>query len=144
MIANINYQSQFNIDETLIEKSLNEICKFLVSKKAMTTGEQNLTVEIVFSNKEQVRALNHQFRKMDKPTDILSFAPIEADSIGELIFCNEILVDQAKGNKHTPEDEFKYLLAHGILHLLGYDHEDKDEAKQMFALQDEVFELIRS
>ena len=88
-----------------------------------------------------MKKYNKQFRNKNYDTDILSFEGDEEFSFGDLL----ISVDQAKKqsveNKHSLRDEYAYLILHGVLHLLGYEHEDDPKkAKKMFSLQDKIYE----
>lgn len=95
---------------------------------------------IVFVSKNKIRQLNKQFRGKDKSTDILSFESFEEEVLGELILCWDVLVVQAKEHSLKIEQEVCYMLVHGILHLLGYDHEKDDkQAQQMYRLQDQIY-----
>ncbi|MCY4512977.1 MAG: rRNA maturation RNase YbeY [Bdellovibrionales bacterium] len=93
---------------------------------------------------DAIRKLNQQFRGKDKVTDILSFAPVEEESLGELALCMPQVEIQAQEHGLTVEEETFYLILHGILHLLGYNHEKGGkQAREMYAIQDEVFEEWR-
>lgn len=97
----------------------------------------------VFVGASEIRRLNREFRHKDKPTDVLSFAPTEAGSLGELVFCLEVIERQAREHGLSSRDELTYMLIHGILHLLGYEHEKSDKAARlMYRLQDRIFETI--
>lgn len=98
------------------------------------------TVTLVFLDPPQMKKINKQFRGKNKPTDVLSFFSAEEDSIGEILFCPDVLKKQAKDQSHSFENEFLYMLIHGLLHLLGYDHERSiAEEKLMFKIQDQLF-----
>lgn len=98
---------------------------------------------IVFVSKSQIKKLNAEFRGKDYATDILSFESIEEDSLGELVLSPEVVREQSKRTGLTYHQELCYMILHGILHLLGYDHETtKKEAKVMFDLQNRVFDLL--
>jgi probable rRNA maturation factor len=100
-----------------------------------------LQINCVFVDAQRGRMLNRVFRGRDYATDVLSFAPVEPGFIGELIFCTSILRRQAKEHHLSLKNEFLYLFIHGLLHLLGYDHEKSDKAAQrMYRLQDSIFE----
>lgn len=100
-------------------------------------------VTCVFVGRAHGRRLNNEFRGRDYATDVLSFAPIEPNSIGELIFCEPVLREQARQHKLSEFNEFVYLFIHGLLHLLGYEHEKSDkEARRMYRLQDSIFEQL--
>lgn len=106
-------------------------------------GEKELT--LVFLNKKPAQKINKEFRAKDYATDVLSFDSMSPDSLGELVLCPEVLKRQAKEHKLTYKMELGYMLLHGVLHLLGYDHETSEEdAREMFSLQDSIFEKLRS
>lgn len=99
---------------------------------------EDLTV--VFASPKDVAALNGKYRGKPKPTDVLSFSPIEPSSLGELVLCPKVIVQQAKDHQWSEFNEYSYMVLHGLLHLLGYDHEKDDKkAQQMYRLQDRIF-----
>ena len=109
--------------------------KILLEKKELT---------MVFLEPIEMKNINRQFRKKNKPTDILSFQSQDPASFGELLLCTNVLKKQALRHGHSFNDEVTYMLIHGFLHLLGYDHEiSLKEEKLMFRLQDKCFnELV--
>ncbi len=94
---------------------------------------------LVFVDPREMRRLNRQYRQKDYATDVLSFAPAEAQSVGELVLCLPVLMRQAKRTGLSARGELGYMIVHGVLHLLGYDHEDRKDELRMFALQDQIF-----
>ena len=103
---------------------------------------KNLT--IIFKDEKDVHTLNKNFRSKDRSTDVLSFQPIEPSSLGEIVLAVQKIQLQAKKNQHSFLDEISYLILHGILHLLGYEHEsDQKKAEEMMNLQDDVFEKLK-
>lgn len=100
---------------------------------------------VVFVEAEPARALNLKFRGKDYATDVLSFESLEETSLGELVMCPEILKLQAKDHGLSYRDESCYMVLHGILHLMGFEHEESPQkAQEMFKLQDTLFETILS
>lgn len=98
---------------------------------------------VVFVSSAKMKKLNSQFRGKNKHTDILSFEPIEESSLGELVLCLPVLMKQAKEHELSLNHEIGYMLIHGILHLLGYDHETSErDAKVMFDIQDAIFDKL--
>ena len=96
---------------------------------------------IVFVDQKQIKKLNNQFRGKNKATDILSFAPTEPGGLGELVLCSPIIKIQAKKHGLKLKEELAYLVLHGILHLLGFDHEtSKKQADLMYQIQDDLFD----
>lgn len=124
-----------------IKKSARIIFALLKKQLGRTPPTQ---MTCVFVGKIEGAKLNAHFRKKNYPTDVLSFAPVEEGSLGELAFCVPVLKSQAKEHKISLQNEFLYLLVHGILHLLGYEHEKSDiKAKQMYRLQDKIYAELR-
>ena len=75
---------------------------------------------------------------------MLSFQPIEPSSLGEIVLAVQKVHLQAEKNQHSFLNETGYLILHGILHLLGYEHEsDPKKAEEMMSLQDDVFEELK-
>ncbi|WP_279482718.1 rRNA maturation RNase YbeY [Aureimonas sp. SK2] len=99
-------------------------------------------VSVTLSDDEDVQALNAEWRGKDKPTNILSFpmmplAPGDAPGpmLGDLILARQTLEREAAAEGKSPDDHFRHLLVHGILHLLGHDHETDADADAMEALE---------
>jgi probable rRNA maturation factor len=83
-----------------------------------------MTVAIV--SDARVRALNRKFRKKDKATDVLSFPAEEPGYLGDVVISSGVAVRQARAAGHSRATELRVLALHGLLHLLGYDHERDD------------------
>ena len=96
--------------------------------------------------------LNLQYREKDKPTNVLSFPSdipeemlslLDAEPLGDLVICIPVVLQEATEQQKTPSDHFTHLLVHGILHLLGYDHETSEaEAEEMEALEIEILKKL--
>jgi len=83
-----------------------------------------MTVAIV--SDARVRALNRKFRKKDKTTDVLSFPAEEPGYLGDVVISSGVAARQARAARHSLATELRVLALHGLLHLLGYDHERDD------------------
>ena len=111
-------------------------------------------VSLVFTDSETVKQLNRDYRGVDEPTDVLAFYMLPqkgADSsfaippdgvtrLGEVIISYPQATEQAKEQGHSPERELALLVIHGILHLLGYDHEEPAEESKMREREGELLE----
>jgi len=109
--------------------------------------EQDTEVSLMLTDDKGIHVLNREWRGVDRPTDVLSF-PQDEESDGVLLL-GDIVIDtdqcarQAENYFHSYEREFVFLFIHGLLHLLGYDHElGEEEEKEMFALQDEIISIV--
>jgi probable rRNA maturation factor len=121
-----------------LQKFVDAIVKVLKNK---TLAKKELTV--VFVTPKQMQKLNREHRSKDYVTDVLSFAALEEGQLGELVICLQKIQSQAKEHSLSFEEELLYMLLHGILHLLGYEHEtNATDAKKMFALQDASFNTL--
>jgi len=82
-------------------------------------------IELIVTNDDEMRSINSEFRGIDKPTDVLSF-PYEdmpMSPLGSIVISSSHVQEKAQEFSHTNDDEFTLLFIHGILHLLGFDHE---------------------
>lgn len=103
-------------------------------------------MSLIFVEPDAIAALHERWLDLEGPTDVMSFpmdelrpgsadSPTEAGILGDIVICPQVAKAQAAKAGHSSTEEMLLLTVHGILHLLGYDHADKDEEKEMFALQ---------
>jgi probable rRNA maturation factor len=106
-------------------------------------GLAETSISLCWTNDAHMSQLNENFRGKESPTNVLSF-PVdeEGDSgeddlsiLGDIALGREIILKEAEDGGITPHDHIIHLLAHGVLHLLGYDHEDDEDAKEMEACE---------
>jgi probable rRNA maturation factor len=99
-----------------------------------------------FTDDAEIHQLNHQYRQKDQPTDVLSFAALEDDLgmeypeseplyLGDVIVSVETAQRQAIARNHSLKIELGWLVSHGLLHLLGWDHPDEDSLEEMLNRQ---------
>lgn len=101
---------------------------------------------IIFVDNEKNHELNKQFRGVDRPTDVISFALEDAEEeflstirvLGDIYISIPKMQEQAKEYGHSEKRELAFLVVHGLLHLLGYDHQTEEEEKVMFQIQEEM------
>jgi len=136
------------------KKKLHELSNFLQDELiSRARADKDLRLKLssrahgsltcVFLNAAHMKKINYQFRKKNKVTDVLSFESPEG--IGELLFCLDQIKVQAHNQGHAVYFELSYMFIHGVLHLLGYDHEkSRSEAIQMFRLQDAIYNKWRN
>ena len=112
-------------------------------KKEINNLINNYSLTLLITNNKEIQKLNKKFRNKNKATDVLSFHLNKKDQIknnylGDIVISLEQASKQAKQENKKLEDELKMLLIHGYLHLVGYDHKQKRDAKIMFSLQDSI------
>lgn len=117
-MIDLDNQSNFKVDISFLESILNEL--------------SNKDIELVLVHNEEIQKLNNEHRNKDKATDVLSF-PLEFDfdgmPLGSIVISVDFVEIKAKELSHTQNDELALLFIHGLLHLLGFDHE-VDEGEQ--------------
>lgn len=108
-------------------------------------GEAELTIRVVGS--EESRELNNTYRGKDYPTNVLSF-PAELPEnvglplLGDIVICAPLVAGEAQAQAKTAVDHWAHLTIHGVLHLLGYDHIEDEEAERMEALEVSILESL--
>lgn len=97
-------------------------------------GDTEIVIRIV--DADESRQLNQRYRQQDKPTNVLSF-PFEAppginmDLLGDLVICAPIMTTEAEQQNKTTEAHWAHIVIHGVLHLLGFDHIENEDAQRM-------------
>jgi len=132
---------------------INNLTKFAVDRNKFSTvakivlkgeNKESETISLAFVDAKEIKKLNKTFRKKNKPTDVLSFALEENGYLGEIVICPEIVKENAAKYGVTAKQETMKVFIHGILHLLGYDHEkSKKEALIMEKKQEEYLSKIK-
>lgn len=130
-------------DAEIDERALTQLSRFVMDRMRVHP-EAELCIKLV--DEATISELNEQWMEKEGPTDVLAF-PMdelrpglvneepEEGILGDLILCAAIAAKQAAEAGHSTKDEVDLLTVHGILHLLGYDHAEPDEHKEMFGLQ---------
>ncbi|WP_018931595.1 rRNA maturation RNase YbeY [Gracilibacillus lacisalsi] len=140
-------------DETnkVSEEHLDLISQLLNHAAKQENIAANSELSISFVNNDEIQQLNKQYRELDKPTDVLSFALEEevdqeiriigADipvTLGDIIISVDKANEQALEYNHSFSRELGFLALHGFLHLLGYDHMNEEDERKMFSRQEEI------
>jgi probable rRNA maturation factor len=119
-----------------------------VARRLLTAENcpEGTEVSVLLTDDEAISGLNRDYRGVDASTDVLAFSQLEGEEfgadgesvLGDVVISVETATRQAQEHGHGLDDEMDLLLVHGLLHLLGYDHEKPEEEKRMFARQDEL------
>lgn len=137
----INLMVQVEMAHSIPEARLAAAIRWLLSREN-ALPESGLSVVLV--GDEAVRALNREYRGIDRPTDVLSFpaeageSPDDAGYLGDLVIAAPYLARQAEAEGHTFGDELLLAVIHGTLHLLGYDHDSLASQETMWTIQAEA------
>jgi len=149
----LNEQTVKNITETE-----EDLIKRVIGKAAEMEGIVQGEVVVTLVDDDRIQELNRDYRQIDRPTDVLSFAMNEQDEeemeiiyeedllppmLGDIVISIPRAMEQAKEYGHSFERELGFLTVHGFLHLLGYDHQTEAEEEQMFSKQERVLEELK-
>ena len=107
-------------------------------------SHQGCEISMSFVSADEIRNLNKQYRQKDTPTDVLSFPGIRSEThvTSDIIICSEVAANQAAEYGHTLEREIAFLTAHGLLHLMGCDHQTAEDESKMIKAQNAILEKV--
>lgn len=141
-MSDINVQIPDQFQDALDEQWTREVVRYVLDEEDVPS-QYDLTV--VFTDTDEVQRLNRDYRGVDSPTDVIAFymlqnrapdpsfplPPDDTAYLGDVVVCYPVAVEQAGEEGHPVSHELALLIIHGVLHLLGYDHEQPDEEARM-------------
>lgn len=158
MTANLDIVVQVNDDQWLAWHTEDEwslfaenICRRIFDH---LNFQHDTEVSIVLTNNAEIQILNKNYRGFDKPTNVLSFPIMNSDDLrkittrdypillGDVIIAFETVVRETETESKTFMHHVSHLLVHGVLHLLGYDHENDSDAEVMETLEIEILDMV--
>lgn len=125
----LTFFNQTNEDTSKVEALITHIFSFVETESEMN---------VIFLTSADIRKMNHDYRQIDKVTDVISFPDQEDNYIGDIFICLEKAKEQAIDYAHSFEREVGFLAVHGYLHLLGYDHHNVEDEKRMTEKQEAI------
>lgn len=124
---------------TETSEQIEQLISEAASKTLDVSGQNGAhELSIVLADNAFIRQLNKEWRGKDKPTNVLSFPQGEPELLGDVILAHETIATEAEEQNKAFADHLKHLVVHGVLHLLGHDHEEDDEAETMERLEIEI------
>lgn len=143
----ISIYNRTNEDVNRWQKIFEEIA---VSAEKKLHLPSTYEISVTFVRSRTIHIINKEYRGIDRPTDVISFAVNDVPELVDLpdkdlgdIFLNiDYARKQAKAYGHSYKREVSFLFTHGLLHCLGYDHMTEEEEKVMFALQNEILDPV--
>ncbi len=147
MIVNFN-----NFGDKNLKQKITEIYEIALKE---THNKSNVVIDVTIVGRNTIRELNKEHRNVDRVTDVLSFPLLENEELksdlmhdeniqtelGDIVICKSRAIEQAKEYGHSLERELCFLALHGFLHVLGYDHMQKEDEMVMFPLQDKILNI---
>lgn len=156
-----NIYPDFEIDDKKVLLGTKKILKYFLENKDIFENSclskekfKTISFDIVFCNNDKIHEINREYRQKDRPTDVITFA-LFADSLpeerfvfdeeinlGEIIVSLDKTFEQSKDKNHSFGEELFFLISHGIMHLLGYDHQTESELEFMLDQQGKSMEKV--
>lgn len=129
-----------------VRKLINSVLRTVKKMEKLDTEH---VISYILVDNNRIHEINRDFRNIDRPTDVISFATIDSSldrtlsyELGDIYISIDKVKEQAKEYGHSLMREFAFLVTHGTLHLLGYDHIEYSDEQIMFKKQDEVLSLL--
>lgn len=134
-------------DYTIVDNDLYKDYEYLYEVLDYTLEHENVKnaiFSVVFVDDNEIHEINRNYRKVDRITDVISFAFEDNQDLmyndirmlGDIYICIPQMKRQAEDFGHSEKRELSFLAVHGLLHLLGYDHMNVEDEKEMFSLQE--------
>ena len=115
----------------------------LVRKAARAAARRGKSLNVALADDKAVRVLNKRDRRKDTPTNVLSYPSGERAFLGDIVLARQTVWREARAQKKSPADHVAHLVVHGVLHLLGHDHESSDAAaERMEALERRILKRL--
>ena len=141
----IDFNDHTNLVKDKWYHQIEDLINFAKEKENI---HEDAELSVTFVDKDEIQEINKNYRDKDKVTDVISFA-LEEDEpdiigldiprvLGDIIICTDVAKEQAESYNPSFERELGFLALHGFLHLLGYDHMNEEDEKEMFGRQKEI------
>lgn len=154
IIKYLNERLDNNIN---IEKSIKDIVSIALTKNKISIDTASISIQS--ATRDEIKDLNSKYRNIDRPTDVLSFPIFEREELesikdmeeskkikelelGDIILCLDIINEQSKEYETGLLREVLYMITHGVCHLLGYDHIEEDDKKEMRDLEEYILNKL--
>ena len=129
------------------EKNLNTTLLEIYKRSKAITLKNDVLISLLFSGDKEVKELNKYYRNINKPTNVLSFPSTQINTknkifLGDIIFSSQTIVQEAKRDNKNLVDHLMHLFIHGVLHLIGYDHQTEEDAHVMESLEVKILKNL--
>ena len=144
----LNIDITYDIDQIenfFDEPKINEFVSYILKNEYKEEFDKNeYYLSLLITTNDEIQKINREYRQKDTPTDVISFAYNETENFGAVNMLGDIVIsiervkEQSSEYEHSDEREFYYVLCHGMLHLLGYDHIEKEDKVVMRRREEEI------
>ena len=129
---------KINIINKFDSKSYDEVIKKVLTNGFNILNKRDYSINIILVDSNEIKELNKKYREKDYETDVLTFPDGYLNSLGDVFISIPKAVLQADEYKHSFERELGFLTVHGLLHTLGYEHDNEEDEQVMIDLQNRV------
>ena len=129
---------KINIINKYDSKSYDEVINKVLKNGFNILNKRDHTINIILVGSSEIQELNKNYREKDYETDVLTFPDGYLNSLGDVFISIPKVVSQSDEYKHSFERELGFLTVHGLLHTLGYEHDNEDDEQVMTELQNRV------
>lgn len=144
----LEWSLKFPDIEAEIKKLIHKSLQYVILPRALL--DKSIELSVILANDDVVHVLNREYRGKDKPTNVLSFATLDSEEpdniptihIGDIMLAYETINQEALEQQKTHIDHVRHLIVHGFLHLLGYDHENDEDANDMETMEIKILEAF--
>ena len=144
----LDFNSEISQDVSSYESLYERLFKKTIDLLHVT---DNCMMSVTFVSKEVIHQINKEYRNIDRPTDVISFAFLDDEAeknikgdfpldLGEIYICYDVADENRQAYGNSIKREICFLFVHGLLHLLGYDHMTKEDEEIMFPLQEKILQ----
>ena len=143
----VHYDMAINAEGWQNEETLRRLVDSVLQATLQELGFDKIDSELslVFTNDADIREINGKWRHIDKPTNVLSFPAFAlqpglepGEILGDIVIARETVAREAAEEHKSFDDHLSHLVVHGLLHLMGYDHQNDEEAEQMETLERKI------
>lgn len=158
--SSVDIADKLSLTEQTVENLFNDTAQYILKNTNINLSSnypgvlqgkyEEIEVDLYLCGNEEIHKLNKQYRNVDSSTDVLSFSMQENNNmpdlpilhLGEIVISIDKLLEQAEQNSHSQEKELVFLISHGLLHLLGLDHQTDETYKNIVDMQNEVINAV--
>ena len=134
---------KINIINSFNEEDYSSVVNLVLTKAANLTNNQNKSINIILVDNNEIHRLNKEYRKKDYVTDVLTFPDGYLNNLGDIFISIPKMVEQSEELGHSNNRELGFLIVHGFLHTIGYDHQTEEQETEMINMQEKVLKSAK-
>jgi len=129
---------KINIINSFNKEDYSQVIQLVLKKASNLTDNQNSNINIILVDNNEIKRLNKLYRKKDYVTDVLTFPDGYLNNLGDVFVSIPKMIEQSRELGHSEKRELGFLVVHGFLHTLGYDHVTEEDENIMTELQEKI------